>query len=60
MVRKFIKVEGIEAFNKTIAELEKEGGDVFVLFSGSKDPSTGTSWCPDCVAGKLTSCTALL
>ena len=24
------------------------GGDVFVLFSGSKDES-GASWCPDCV-----------
>lgn len=49
MVRR-IKVEGIEEFNKTIAELEKE--EVFVLFSGSKD-SSGSSWCPDCVAGRF-------
>ena len=31
-----VKVEGYEAFKEKIAELEKSGGDVFVMFSGSK------------------------
>jgi len=47
MVRK-LKVEGIEAFNKTVVELGSV--ELYVLFSGSKD-SSGQSWCPDCVAG---------
>lgn len=46
-----IKVEGYNAFQKTISDLESNKESVFVLFSGSKDPSTGHSWCPDCVAG---------
>ena len=45
------KVEGFDAFQKTIAELKNSGGDVFVMFSGSKD-SNGTSWCPDCVTAE--------
>jgi len=52
MVR-LIKVEGYEAFKKTIADLESDQKPLFVLFSGSKDPATGESWCPDCVAGKI-------
>ena len=43
-----VKVEGFEAFQAKIAELTKTGGDIFVMFSGSKD-SNGSSWCPDCV-----------
>eukprot|EP00092_Neocalanus_flemingeri_P015670 GFUD01016962.1.p1 GENE.GFUD01016962.1~~GFUD01016962.1.p1 ORF type:complete len:125 (-),score=30.80 GFUD01016962.1:63-437(-) len=43
-----VKVEGFEAFQSRVAELTKTGGDVFVMFSGSKD-SNGVSWCPDCV-----------
>ena len=51
MVR-LIKVEGYEAFKKAIADLESDQKPLFILFSGSKDPATGESWCPDCVAGK--------
>ena len=43
-----VKVEGFEAFQSKVAELAKTGGDVFVMFSGSKD-GNGVSWCPDCV-----------
>ena len=31
-----VKVEGFEAFQAKVAELAKTGGDVFVMFSGSK------------------------
>ena len=31
-----VKVEGFEAFQTKVAELAKTGGDVFVMFSGSK------------------------
>ena len=42
-----VKVEGFEAFQAKVAELAKTGGDVFVMFSGSKvwksdDPPTTT------------------
>eukprot|EP00090_Calanus_glacialis_P012250 TRINITY_DN2072_c0_g1_i1.p1 TRINITY_DN2072_c0_g1~~TRINITY_DN2072_c0_g1_i1.p1 ORF type:complete len:125 (+),score=33.95 TRINITY_DN2072_c0_g1_i1:125-499(+) len=43
-----VKVEGFEAFQAKVAELSKTGGDIFVMFSGSKD-ANGVSWCPDCV-----------
>lgn len=46
-----VKVEGFEAFQAEVAELSKTGGDVFVMFSGSKD-SNGVSWCPDCVTAE--------
>jgi len=46
-----VKVEGFEAFQAKVAELAKTGGDVFVMFSGSKD-SNGDSWCPDCVVAE--------
>jgi len=41
------QVEGFKAFQDKVAELEKDG-DLFVLFSGSKN-AAGESWCPDCV-----------
>ena len=47
----FVKVEGFEAFKSKVEELAKTGGDVFVMFSGSKD-SNGVSWCPDCVTAE--------
>ena len=31
-----VKVEGFEAFQAKVTELAKTGGDVFVMFSGSK------------------------
>jgi len=46
-----VKVEGFEAFQAKVEELAKTGGDVFVMFSGSKD-SNGVSWCPDCVTAE--------
>ena len=39
-----VKVEGFEAFQTALAELTKTGGDIFVMFSGSKNAS-GASWC---------------
>ena len=43
-----VKVEGFDAFQAKISELSKTGGDIFVMFSRSKD-GNGVSWCPDCV-----------
>ena len=34
---KIAKVEGFEAFESKVAELAGSGGDVFVMFSGSKN-----------------------
>ena len=34
---KIYKVEGFEAFESKVAELAGSGGDVFVMFSGSKN-----------------------
>lgn len=48
MVNKF-EVEGFEAFVSKVEALKSTGNSTFVLFSGSVDPSTGKSWCPDCV-----------
>lgn len=47
----FSKVEGFDAFKAKLSELTADGGDVFVMFSGSKDAS-GVSWCPDCVSAE--------
>ncbi len=30
---------------------QHKGRDIYVLFCGNKTPSTGESWCPDCVKG---------
>ena len=46
------QVEGYEAFKSKTAEMEKLDGTLVILFSGSKDPSTGKSWCPDCVTAE--------
>jgi len=48
---KISKVEGFEAFESKVAELAGSGGDVFVMFSGSKN-ADGISWCPDCVTAE--------
>ena len=34
---KITKVEGFEAFESKVTELSSSGGDVFVMFSGSKN-----------------------
>ncbi|XP_067010472.1 thioredoxin domain-containing protein 17 [Anabrus simplex] len=44
-------VEGYVKYSELIQSLQadkKTAGDIFVLFSGSKDEN-GESWCPDCV-----------
>ena len=46
------QVEGFAAFEQLHTELSGSGKDVFILFSGSVDPATGHSWCPDCVSGE--------
>ena len=40
---KITKVEGFEAFESKVAELAASGGDVFVMFSGSKN-ADGVRW----------------
>lgn len=49
---KRIAVEGFEAFVKQVEEHKPSGKDLFVMFSGSKDPLSGKSWCPDCVVAQ--------
>lgn len=39
---------GLAQLKSQLNVIEK-GKKVFVLFTGSKDVSTGESWCPDCV-----------
>ena len=41
-----VKVEGFEAFQAKVAELASTGGDVFVMFSGSKVQETYTVFFP--------------
>jgi len=48
---KTIKVEGYDAFLEQLEEL-KGKTTLYLLFSGSKDAQTGTSWCPDCVVAE--------
>ena len=48
---KVTKVEGFDAFKAKVSELSSAGGDLFVMFSGSKDAG-GVSWCPDCVSAE--------
>ena len=42
--------EGSERLLALIEE-NKHCSSIFVLFTGSVDPDTGKSWCPDCVTG---------
>lgn len=48
-----ISVHGYDEFVR-VAREQQQRGQVFVYFSGDKDPASGTSWCPDCVKGKST------
>ncbi|CAD5111168.1 DgyrCDS504 [Dimorphilus gyrociliatus] len=43
-----VKVQGLDEFLQAVKEHEGKK-NVFALFSGATDPSTGVSWCPDCV-----------
>jgi thiol-disulfide isomerase/thioredoxin len=38
-----------QAVSDSLAMLTANGGAALYLFFGSEDPSTGESWCPDCV-----------
>jgi len=50
MAVKELHVEGYDALVKLIGENPVCKTDrLFVLFSGSIDPASGKSWCPDCV-----------
>ena len=53
------KVEGFPAYEAKLTELLAAGGDIIVMFSGSKT-AEGESWCPDCVAAEsvVTACLA--
>ena len=43
--RRIVRVEGHEAFKAQVEEWSKEKkGNLFVYFSGSKDPETGKSF----------------
>ncbi|XP_013109806.2 thioredoxin domain-containing protein 17 [Stomoxys calcitrans] len=43
--------KGFDGFEKSIEDLAKNKGKLFVYFTGEKDDK-GVSWCPDCnVAG---------
>ncbi|XP_004349465.1 hypothetical protein CAOG_02715 [Capsaspora owczarzaki ATCC 30864] len=48
-----VRVAGLDQF-RAAAETAKaaNAGRLFALFCGSKDPATGNSWCPDCVASE--------
>ncbi|KAJ2718425.1 hypothetical protein GGI07_005765 [Coemansia sp. Benny D115] len=46
---KCIRVNEPEKFDSLIAESLSQSDSVFVLFFGREVPSTGNSWCPDCV-----------
>ncbi|CAG8565077.1 10269_t:CDS:2 [Acaulospora morrowiae] len=49
MVR-FVRIPTYEQFDKMIDKTVKENGkNIYVLLFGTEDPSTGSSWCPDCV-----------
>lgn len=48
---KRVNVSDISELLSHVNQLEREGIKVFVLFCGSTDQVTGTSWCSDCVKG---------
>ena len=48
---KYINANGIVEFQSVISQ-QKDEEDVFVLFCGGIDESTGKSWCSDCVKGR--------
>eukprot|EP00002_Diphylleia_rotans_P033946 TRINITY_DN7267_c0_g1_i1.p1 TRINITY_DN7267_c0_g1~~TRINITY_DN7267_c0_g1_i1.p1 ORF type:complete len:134 (-),score=27.76 TRINITY_DN7267_c0_g1_i1:254-655(-) len=46
---KVIRVQNPADFDATIAAIDFDQSQVFVVFIGSEDPMTGESWCKDCV-----------
>ena len=47
---KQVLAQGFEDCLKRIDEL-KSLNPLIIFFTGSEDPKTGESWCPDCVKG---------
>jgi len=48
-------VQGYEAFvefTNNYMNDHKDDTPPYILFTGTKLPDTGKSWCPDCVAGE--------
>jgi len=44
--------DGMDQLLQLIEEHSSAGARLFVLCSGSVDPNTGVSWCPDCVTAE--------
>jgi len=45
---------GCESMKELLTLIDNEGKNaenIFVLCTGAEDPTTGKSWCPDCVTG---------
>ncbi|XP_033027358.1 thioredoxin domain-containing protein 17 [Lacerta agilis] len=45
-----VAVSGYEEFSTAVQE--RRDRQIFAYFSGTKDPQSGTSWCPDCVTAE--------
>lgn len=48
-----IVVTTVQACIEAVASVEEDGKVPIVLCTGSDDPQSGVSWCPDCVTGKF-------
>ncbi len=42
----------IHSILQRVEENPSFSGNLYILFTGSKSPDTGKSWCPDCVRGE--------
>jgi len=47
-----IEISNPEEFNAKLDELSSQQDFVIVYITGGVDPTTGKSWCPDCVVHK--------
>jgi hypothetical protein len=47
-----VHVEGMADLEVALKNADTKN-PIFILFSGSVDPTTGESWCPDCVKGSF-------
>ncbi|PIA12784.1 hypothetical protein COEREDRAFT_67918 [Coemansia reversa NRRL 1564] len=46
---KCVRVTDPKKFDEVVCTALRDSSAVFVLFFGREDPSSGVSWCPDCV-----------
>lgn len=53
-MKEVVHCSSIEEFQYKLSECEDrlQNRPLFVLFTGSKNDSTGKSWCPDCTAAE--------